>query len=116
AMKLAREKWGPIFLRYGVDLVLTGHLHEYYRGAVPENPAANGSVGPVWVSTTSGGCCIGSQLYQVLKVDGDTITFDSFADTGRIHDAFSLKKNSAGERQLTDRRPEGAKIVGFYER
>ena len=52
----ARQQLVPIVEKYGVQLVLTGHEHEYLRTKVlhANNPVASGS-GTVYVSTGGGG-------------------------------------------------------------
>jgi 3',5'-cyclic AMP phosphodiesterase CpdA len=57
-----REEWGPLFDRYGVDLVVCGHEHHYERSHPVRGREANATLTPIPVSTdkdsidTSRGC------------------------------------------------------------
>ena len=115
AMNLARKLWGPIFIEHAVDLVLTGHWHEYFRGPVPPKSKGDGTVGPMWVTSTAGGCCLPTQLYQVVSVNGDRLDFDATTVDGRAYDGFTLVKGRGRRDTVRERRPPGASIVGFRE-
>lgn len=104
-----QEVFVPIFDRFAVDLVLQGHDHTYARTKRLFNgqPSLNKSRGTVYVTSVSGPKSYpvnhhhdnlmevtetGLQLFQVIRVDGDTLTFESFDATGNLHDRFQLKK------------------------
>ena len=37
-----------------------------------------------------------TQLYQVIGIDGDTLTYRSYSATGKLFDGFQLKKSDEG--------------------
>jgi len=122
--KSQRKHWRPLFEKYGVDMVLQGHDHAYGRGHAP--PAENlpvgarqrhGDDGPVYVVSVSGPkmykadhdadwierSAENTQLYQVIEVDGDTLSYRAMTATGELYDAFDLVKNKNGTNDLIDR-------------
>ena len=112
-----RATWKPLFDEHRVDLVLQGHDHTYARGRA-ENLAEGVNVrspvgGTVYVNSVSGAKMYNispgrwenyygsvemergaenSQLFQVLRIDGDTLRFKAFTVTGELYDAFDLIK------------------------
>src|SRR5512143_3358717 len=66
-----RNTWGPIFEKYGVDIVFHGHDHIYERPHFMDDYLANGSAGSDGLGTvyimTGGG---GATLDQKAKIDG----------------------------------------------
>lgn len=121
-----REVWKPIFDKYKVDLALQGHDHSYARGRVDpmlakgEENVLDGLnkrdyTGTVYVVSVSGGkmyrlrpnawegweadrerAAENTQLFQVINVDGDKLSFQSFTATGELYDAFDLIKQENG--------------------
>ena len=99
--------WKPLFDKFGVDLVLQGHDHVYARGRGP------GVVdGPVYVTSVSGPKMYklerkdwmdrageNSQLFQVITISKNILSYKSMTVTGKVYDAFNLikKEDSAGE-------------------
>jgi len=95
----------PIFDKYNVDIVLTGHDHAYARSykirdgkRVDEDE--NGTVyvvsvnGPKMYSVNStyndimaktGG---NIQLFQIINIDNNNLTYKSYTSTGRLYDSF----------------------------
>ncbi len=122
-----RQQWGPLFERYGVDLVLQGHDHTYGRGSVSSSrrslsvhdstvyavSVSGGKMydvdGSVW---TGNGADIMSmaedkQLYQLVDVTADSIRYEARYANGRLHDGVVIRKNAAGERTVNElRTPE----------
>jgi len=119
-----REIWKPIFDKYHVDLALQGHDHSYARGrTLPavESNAMNGLnirdyTGTAYVVSVSGGKMYhlrpngwegweaerdrageNTQLFQVINVSNDTLTFEAFTATGQLYDAFQLIKSGEGK-------------------
>ncbi len=109
-----RQKWTPLFDEYNVDLVLQGHDHTYARGRL-ENleqgvNARSPKGGTVYVNSVSGAKMYeikpdrwedfdgvemergaeNTQLYQVVRVQQDTLKFRSYTATGKPYDAFDL--------------------------
>lgn len=114
-----RDLWKPIFDRYKVDLVLTGHDHTYARSNL--NTGANArseESGTVYVVSVSGPkmynlarepwmqrAAEDTQLYQVLTVNGDKLKYEARTATGDLYDAFELQKRSGGPNRLIERIP-----------
>jgi 3',5'-cyclic AMP phosphodiesterase CpdA len=48
-----REEWGPLFDRYGVDLVVCGHEHHYERSHPIRGHEANATLTPIPVATAT---------------------------------------------------------------
>jgi len=119
---LLRDEWKPIFDKYQVDLVLQGHDHSYARGRsrpYGENVVAGMNkrdyTGTVYVVSVSGGkmykleptgwdafeeaeqdrSAENTQLFQVITIDGNTLSYESYTAVGELYDAFDLKKTSA---------------------
>ncbi|WP_447768713.1 metallophosphoesterase [Sphingobacterium faecium] len=95
---ILRERFRPIFEKYGVDLVLQGHDHTYARGAA-------GQVRPVYLLSVAGPKMYGSdserwmevsgaqtQLYQVIRVTDEKLYFSSYKLNGQLFDSFELSK------------------------
>lgn len=121
--KELRELWKPIIDKHKVDLVLTGHDHTYTRGSGTQTgPSTKNNVtgvnafngNTVYVVSVSGGKMYtlpkemwknyepnaklgrvgeNTQLFQVIHVNGNKISYESFTATGQLYDAFDLIKN-----------------------
>jgi len=100
----------PLYDEFHVDLVLQGHDHAYARSHPLKGgrPAAAGERGTVYVISDSGAkmydidtpyvglmkkTLTDVQSYQVIAVDGRTLTFESYTADGRMVDAFVLNKH-----------------------
>lgn len=123
-----RELWQPIFDRFGVDLVLQGHDHTYARSGLmtakrttQQPPVRQSDSGTVYVVSVSGPkmydlgkrpfmqrSAEDTQLYQVISVDQDRIDFEARTAAGRLYDSFTLTKDAAGQRTLTEHKPQMA--------
>lgn len=123
-----RAAWNPLFDRYKVDLVLTGHDHTYGRSGldVPQNVATGLNLqskesGTVYVVSVSGPkmynlnqknrevfkrAAEDTQLYQLITVDGDQLRFEAKTAKGELYDAFTLKKVEGHVNQLIDQTPQ----------
>ncbi len=116
-----RESWKPLFDRYGVDLVLQGHDHNYGRGRnLPERPDEVGGCGTMYIVSVSGPKMYdltserwmdrageNVQLYQVVDVTADTLNYRSMTVTGDLYDAFDLVKQKDGPNLLIETLPPG---------
>ncbi len=127
-----RNAWKPIFDKYRIDLVLTGHDHSYGRTgletplAMPETVSnvATGvnkvdpKTGTVYVVSVSGPKMYNiepkpfmtrvaedTQLYQIIHIDGDTLRFEARTAVGEVYDAFSLQKRPGQINELIDQTP-----------
>lgn len=130
--KELRELWKPVFDKYKVDLVLQGHDHTYARGqagSAAKNFLAginklDPDAGTVYVVSVSGGKMYNfkkdlwnnydanlerkaenTQLFQVIKIDGDKLSFEAYTVTGELYDAFDLQKSKNGLNKFTERVP-----------
>ncbi|HMP29481.1 MAG TPA: metallophosphoesterase family protein, partial [Saprospiraceae bacterium] len=95
----------PIFEKYKVDLVLTGHDHAYSRGISKTSEL------PVYVVSVSGAKMYNvnkgwetfggirqrvgenTQLYQTIDVDHKSLNFMSYTVSGQVYDHFKIDKN-----------------------
>ncbi|MEX0678072.1 MAG: metallophosphoesterase family protein [Pirellulales bacterium] len=120
-----RRLWKPLFDKYKVDLVLTGHDHSYGRFGqmLTENVATGASVrspegGTIYVVSISGPkmyridrvpqmrrAAEDTQLYQIISIDGDTLRYEARTATGELYDAFSLHKRPGEINELVDEIP-----------
>ena len=110
---LLREHLLPVFERHRVDLVLQGHDHVYgRRGGLVEGqgtPQYLVSVAGAKQYRLSDGArrtmdpvAEDTQLFQVVRIDGDTLRYEARTATGRLYDAFSLQSGDIDERRLVE--------------
>ena len=122
-----REAWQPLFDRLGVDLVLQGHDHTYARsprltfqpGSLDEVNLAVGDKrqqtdsGTVYVVSVSGpkmydlepqpvmeSWATRTQLYQVISVTPESLSYRALNAIGDVHDAFRLERTAEGTTRL----------------
>ncbi len=114
-----REAFKPIFDKYKVDLVLQGHDHSYGRGrnlpsgVANQDPAAQG---PVYVVSVSGPkmynltfdkwmdrAASNTQLYQLISIEGDRLSYGAYTATGDLYDAFDLIKSEGKQKEFIDK-------------
>jgi hypothetical protein len=115
-----RHALEPLFQKYSVDLVLTGHDHAYGRGIAEESPLRKSQPlkGPVYVVSVSGPklympaftpwlqrVASNTQLYQRVRVEADKLRVEAYTVTGELYDAFDIKKNRRGQKTLIDWAP-----------
>ncbi|MCA9084255.1 MAG: metallophosphoesterase family protein [Planctomycetaceae bacterium] len=110
-----RSTWQPVFDDFKVDLVLQGHDHTYARTGLmtAESNLETGQArqdsqaGTVYVVSVSGPkmyelgrrpfmkrVAEDTQLYQVIDIDDDRLTYRAFTATGRLYDQFQLQKGA----------------------
>lgn len=116
-----REALKPLLDSYQVDLVLQGHDHTYSRGFA-ENKGKGltvvDEVGTMYAVSVSGPKMYESkdqdwmvrrgeftQLFQIITVSEDTITYGAYTPIGTLYDAFELVKKN-GKRQLINKVPD----------
>jgi hypothetical protein len=104
-----RNAFLPLFDKYNVDLVLTGHDHSYARSYKLRNGTVvpNTEKGTVYVLSVSGpkqyelnlqyknlmAKMDGHvQLFQVVSIDGHTLSYKSYTAAGMVFDSFTLTK------------------------
>ena len=113
-----RDLWKPLFDKYKVDLILSGHDHTYSRTGLVDTKnlknvptgyqqAYDPEIGTVNVVSVSGPKMYeitkgqyaktfgeNKQLYQIIDIDGDNLRFRAFTATGDLHDEFQLQKRA----------------------
>ena len=117
-----RAALGALYDEFGVDLVLQGHDHAYgrthkvYDGRLVD-PQSPGTVYAVSVSGTkmysvsSRWASLmarlhgGAQLYQVVSVAGDRLSYESREADGTAVDAFELIKTGGAASRYVNRAP-----------
>jgi hypothetical protein len=120
--KKLRESLLPLINKYGVDLVLQGHDHTYARGAATNQKDGMNifeGAGTVYAVSVSGPKMYESQdqewmerrgeftqLFQIITVNSDTITYQAYTPLGSLYDAFDLVKDQSGTKKLINREPE----------
>jgi hypothetical protein len=102
-----RETWKPIVDKYKVDLVLNGHDHVYGRSPVVGSTVYVTSMSGTKMYTMDPATwparkAENSQLFQIIRIDGDKLSFESRTATGTLLDSFELQKQPAGANKLTD--------------
>lgn len=133
-----RNLWKPIFDKHKVDLVLQGHDHSYARGRVsPGDNVLDGvnlrdKTGTVYVVSVSGGkmyklrpnawegweadrnrAAENTQLFQVITIEDDKLSFESFTAIGELYDAFDLVKKPNEPNSFVERKDEGINARRF---
>ncbi|MUH34664.1 metallophosphoesterase family protein [Zobellia amurskyensis] len=124
-----REAIKPLIDKYGVDLVLQGHDHTYARG-FPENEGKGLTVvkdaGTVYAVSVSGPKMYESenqewmvrrgeytQLFQIITVSEDTITYGAYTPIGTLYDAFEIVKKN-GKKKLINKVPNSPDRLKKY--
>ena len=116
-----REAWKPVFDKYAVDLVLQGHDHSYARGQnIGEGVTLKDPTkGTVYVVSVSGPkqyklredrwmtrSAENTQLYQIISVSGNTLSYRAMTVVGDLYDAFDLVKEKNRPNKLIERGPQ----------
>ncbi|EPX58680.1 hypothetical protein D187_003878 [Cystobacter fuscus DSM 2262] len=110
-LKMRRE-FSPLFEKYGVDLVLTGHDHNYERTHPMRGNevAPSGATDPVYLVVGSGGAKLrelsiaskpswsvlrnnSDHGYLDVRVEGGTLTAQMLTPSGKVMDSFTLTKD-----------------------
>lgn len=104
-----RDLWKPVFDEFEVDLVLTGHDHTYARTTAGKTVYIVSVSGPKlypidrqdWMLRAAEH----TQLYQVVRVDPWQIGYESRTATGKLYDAFVIRKQDGGEKEILELLP-----------
>jgi len=103
-----RELFKPLFDKYHVDVLLQGHDHTYSRGQNLPTGVSGKVGGPVYVVSVAGPKMYkvdvspkwmdifaeNTQLFQIISVDHDNLTYTAYKASGEVFDSFKLKKRS----------------------
>ncbi len=103
-----QKEWVPIFDKYHVDMVMSGHIHYYMRSKPMNNGKVvnsfkEGTVYTISIGTNSRNRNIGKepyaekrysegQYYQHMAIDDNELTYTTYNKEGKIVDEFSIKK------------------------
>ncbi|PWJ59321.1 calcineurin-like phosphoesterase family protein [Dyadobacter jejuensis] len=112
-----REIMEPLYKKYGVDIVLQGHDHTYGRGInMPEGQSRKKPDGPIYVVSVSGPkmydiglqnwmdrAASNTQLYQIIDIANDKLSYKAFTVTGELYDNFELTKDKKGVNTLIEK-------------
>ena len=112
---LMKEEVKPILEKYGVDLVLQGHVHTYCRGMYLDSVDKNCKNPPMYVVSVTGSKMYSlgtnfkhdrvasmTQLYQIIDINYDTLTFNTHTASGELYDSFQLVKTKTGKNKLIE--------------
>lgn len=101
------EDWGSLFQEYGVDLVLTGHVHFYARSyPIRDGRPADDGRGPIYVTSVTipsgefervpprniAKMFGGGRIVNVIDVDADQLHWEARTTSGQVKDEFTLSK------------------------
>ena len=119
--KELREALKPLIDKYEVDLVLQGHDHTYARGYTKnegQGLTVVNDAGTVYAVSVSGPKMYESkdqdwmvrrgeftQLFQIITVSQDTITYGAYTPIGSLYDSFELIKKD-GKKKLINKVPD----------
>ena len=116
-----RKHFKPIFDKHKVDIILQGHDHAYGRGMVtnvPTGKTVKDEFGTVYVVSVSGPKMYdlsddpwmkrkarNTQLFQVISIDNNKMTYEAFSADGELYDAFDLIKSAKKGNKLVNKIP-----------
>lgn len=120
--KSVRKFWRPILDKFPPDIVLQGHDHSYGRSGlmkadnVLDGAQAVNEKGTVYCVSVSGpkmyplgkqpwmvNSAEKKQLYQLIRIDGDKLSYASYTANGTLHDEFELRKRKDKTNELVER-------------
>lgn len=117
-----RAAFKPILDKHRVDIVLQGHDHAYGRGMV-NNVSSGAGVkdpksGTMYVVSVSGPKMYdvsndpwmarkarNTQLFQIINIEGDKLSYEAYTASGELYDAFDLLKSAKKPNKLVNRIP-----------
>lgn len=117
-----RNHFKPLFDKHKVDIVLQGHDHAYGRGMVNNVPTGktlkDETAGTMYVVSVSGPKMYdvsddpwmqrkarNTQLFQIITINGNTLSYQAFTAHGELYDAFDLKKSPKNKNEMVNRIP-----------
>ncbi len=109
----------PLYDKYAVDLVLTGHDHGYSRGGIDLGSKKRKAVrGPVYVISVAGPgmyalafrdwydrVASNTQMFQHITMGDHELSFQAYTATGQLYDQFVIKKKKNGIKTFIDQAP-----------
>jgi len=118
-----RQRFKPVFDKHKVDIVLQGHDHAYGRGIVNNVPTGysvnDKTSGTMYVVSVSGPKMYdisndpwmdrkarNTQLFQIITIQDNVLSFQSFTAHGELYDAFDLEKRKGKPNKLINRIPD----------
>lgn len=118
-----RNMFKPVFDKHKVDIVLQGHDHAYGRGMVNNVPTGyqvkEKSSGTMYVVSVSGPKMYdvsddpwmdrragNTQLFQIITIEGDTLSYGAYTAAGELYDAFDLVKSDDAPNKLINKIPD----------
>jgi hypothetical protein len=102
-----RKKWGPLFDRYHVDLVMSGHVHNYLRTKPmnDEKIVGSASMGTIYLVSIgipdndpqeklpfADAQVSGEMLYQKITIDGNKLDYKAMNIDGVVRDKMVIIK------------------------
>ena len=109
-----RRNWEPLFEANGVSLVLCGHQHVYSRSYPMTDGRVDFTDGITYVmgnasrkfyssadETDQAKTVYNTSTYQIVRIDGKTLTVQSFDNKGNLLDFTSLSPRS-GQKTFSD--------------
>ncbi|MCO5241507.1 MAG: metallophosphoesterase family protein [Chitinophagaceae bacterium] len=113
-----RNTFKPLFDKYKVDIVLQGHDHAYARGMQKiEGATHKEKSGTVYILSVSGPkmssvfegtwmdvSATFTQLYQLITVEGNTLSYKAYTASGDLYDAFDLVKRKGKSNKLVEKK------------
>ncbi|MFD0713875.1 purple acid phosphatase family protein [Paenibacillus sp. GCM10027626] len=100
------KHWVPLFDKYGVDLVLQGHNHEYSRSYPLKDEKIVETGGTVYATVNASGQKFNKkkddqyyhkihfqnkkQMYAGIRIAGDKLTYQAYTVDGELADEFEL--------------------------
>src|SRR5688572_13028527 len=117
-----RNHFKPLFDKHKVDIVLQGHDHAYGRGMVSNVPTGkkikDENSGTMYVVSVSGPKMYdvsadpwmqrkarATQLFQIITINSNTLSYQAYTAHGELYDAFDLKKSSKNKNKLVNHIP-----------
>jgi acid phosphatase type 7 len=114
-----REALVPLYDKYHVDLVLQGHDHTYARThkLAAGKVVSSSQPGTIYAISVSGPkmyeiadmyaplrakTLAHTQAFQVIEMDGDTLTYNAYAIEGEQIDHFKLVRHADGTRTYSN--------------
>ena len=117
-----RALFKPLFDRYNVDLVLSGHDHAYGRAVNIQNKLTENKQGAAYVvahaspkfyeigfSDKMDKLASNTPSYQLFDVSADSIRFEAYTQNGICLDGFTIRKDATGNRTVTVHAPPNSR-------